>query len=204
MLDGIAFAHRDRGAWTSQLLSPDAHFWNAGSHQMAQRFVYPEVVDSTIRGVACDLRVGLDVVSIAEIARAIDRFGERYIRRVFTVRERAYCLATNRKASAARFAARFAAKEATVKVLRPARPWFDWRAIEVRRHRSGWCEIRLHDSAAELAARQHLDTTTMALSMTHGDTRAAAVVLARADIVRPPEYTGVGTPGLSTGVGTPD
>jgi holo-[acyl-carrier protein] synthase len=176
---------------------------------MAQRFVYHKVLDSILPGVACDLRVGLDVVSIAEIAFAIDRFGERYIRRVFTVRERAYCLATTRTASAARFAARFAAKEATVKVLRPARPWFDWRAIEVRRHRSGWCEIRLHDAAAELAKRQHLDTTTMALSMTHGDTRAAAVVLARAEIARAPEdtgtpeYTGRGTPEY-TGGGTPE
>jgi holo-[acyl-carrier protein] synthase len=186
MLVGISFAHLDRRARTGHLLSFAAHLWNAESYQMAQRFV------------DCDLRVGLDVVSIAEIAFAIDRFGERYIRRVFTVRERAYCLATSKRDSAARFAARFAAKEATVKVLRPAWPWFDWRAIEVRRHRSGWCEIRLHDSAAELAERQHLDTTTIALSMTHGNTRAAAVVLARAEIVRPREYTGVGTPGVGT------
>ena len=89
------------------------------------------------------LSVGLDVVSVAEVAAALDRFGDRYIRRIFTPPEASYCLAAAPSAAAARFAARFAAKEAAVKALQPDRHWSDWRAIEVRRHSSGRCTLVL-------------------------------------------------------------
>ena len=72
--------------------------------------------------------VGLDVVSVAEVAAALDRFGDRYVERVFTPDEAAYCRA--RSTAAARLAVRFAAKEAAVKALQPEHPWTDWRAIE--------------------------------------------------------------------------
>src|SRR6187399_1819731 len=69
------------------------------------------------------LRVGIDVVSVAEVAAALERFGDRYVKRVFTAREAAYCRAG--AATAARLAVRFAAKEAAVKALEPERPWTD-------------------------------------------------------------------------------
>ena len=59
--------------------------------------------------------------------------------------------------SAERFAARFAAKEAALKALRPDTTAIDWRSIEVRRHASGWCDVVLHGEAAALAARQGID-----------------------------------------------
>src|SRR6266852_4583657 len=65
------------------------------------------------------LRVGIDLVSVREVARSLERFGERYVRRVFTVREAAYCRAAAGRAAAARFAVRFAAKEAALKALDP-------------------------------------------------------------------------------------
>jgi holo-[acyl-carrier protein] synthase len=129
------------------------------------------------------LRVGIDLVYVDDVATAIERFGARYTERVFTAEERAYCRASNRLPAALRFAARFAAKEAVVKVLRPLRPWSDWRAIEVRRHRSGWCDIRLHNEAAALARRQRLGS--IALSITHGGRHVVAVALARVDAARP-------------------
>jgi holo-[acyl-carrier protein] synthase len=124
------------------------------------------------------LRVGVDLVSVREVARSLERFGERYVRRVFTAHEAAYCRAAAGRAAAARFAARFAAKEATLKALHPETPWADWRAIEVRRHPSGWCELVLHGEAAALARRQGIET--LALSMSHDGGRAAAVVVAQA------------------------
>ena len=101
--------------------------------------------------------VGVDVVSVKEVSRSLERFGERYVRRVFTPREAAYCRAATGRVAAARFAARFAAKEATLKALRPEAPSVDWRSIEVRRHASGWCDVVLHGEAAALAARQGIE-----------------------------------------------
>lgn len=122
------------------------------------------------------LSVGVDVVSVAEVAAAIARFGDRYIRRVFTPRETAYCKAATAEAGAARFAARFAAKEAAVKALEPTHRWSDWPAIEVRRARSGACAIVLHGDAARLAARRGV--RHLALSLSHEGPLAAAVVVA--------------------------
>jgi holo-[acyl-carrier protein] synthase len=133
------------------------------------------------------LSVGVDLVSVREVARSLERFGERYVRRIFTECEAAYCRAATGRAAAARLAVRFAAKEATLKVLHPETGWADWRAIEVRRHASGWCELVLHGEAAALARQRGIET--LALSMSHDGGRAAAVVVAhagqRADHAKP-------------------
>ena len=121
------------------------------------------------------VRVGVDLTNVDEVADALTRFGERYIRRVFTPDEGAYCQAASGRRRASRFAARFAAKEAAVKVLRPETPWTDWRSIEVRRHASGWCELVLHGEAASLAERQGL--MSLALSLTHAVDCVVAVVI---------------------------
>src|SRR5689334_18665667 len=83
------------------------------------------------RGPASGMRVGIDLARVDETARSLERFGERYLKRLFTAREVADCTATPAQAPA-RLAARFAAKEAAIKVLRPER-WIDWRSIEVVR-----------------------------------------------------------------------
>lgn len=123
------------------------------------------------------VRVGVDLTTVDEIADSLARFGERYVRRVFTLGERAYCQAARGRGMASRFAARFAAKEAALKVLRPETRWTDWRSIEVRRHASGWCELVLHREAASLAERQGM--TSLALSMTHSVDCVVAVVIGR-------------------------
>jgi holo-[acyl-carrier protein] synthase len=120
------------------------------------------------------LSVGLDVVSVTDVAAALDRFGDRYIDRVFTAHEAEYCRA--RATAAERFAARFAAKEAAVKALQPGWQWTDWRAIEVTRHESGRCALVLHREAAALASRRGI--RHLALSMSHDGDRAAAIVIA--------------------------
>jgi holo-[acyl-carrier protein] synthase len=118
----------------------------------------------------------VDLVSVADVAAALDRFGDRYVRRIFTEQEAAYCRAAKGAAAAARFAARFAAKEAAVKVLQPDGPWADWRAIEVRRHKTGRCTLALHREAASLAGRRGIGH--LSLSMSHDGDRAAAFVAA--------------------------
>jgi holo-[acyl-carrier protein] synthase len=58
---------------------------------------------------------GIDLIEIARIAHSIERFGERFLHRVYTSQEIAYC--SGKRASAESFAARFAAKEAGAKAL---------------------------------------------------------------------------------------
>jgi holo-[acyl-carrier protein] synthase len=77
--------------------------------------------------------VGTDIVDVRSVEESIARFGDRYISRVYTRDEAAYC-ANPKGHAASRFAARFAAKEAALKVLRLANDdVFDWRSIEVVR-----------------------------------------------------------------------
>jgi phosphopantetheine--protein transferase-like protein len=110
------------------------------------------------------------------VAAALGRFGDRYIRRVFTDDESEYCRRAAGPAAAGRFAARFAAKEAAIKALRPRHPWTDWRAIEIRRQKSGACVVELHGDAWSLARRRGIER--LSLSMTHEGKVAAAVVVA--------------------------
>jgi len=121
------------------------------------------------------LSVGIDAVSVAEVSAALNRFGDRYVRRVFTSHEAGYCLAAAGVAGA-RLAARFAAKEAAIKALEPGRRWTDWRAIEVRRRRSGACTLVLRGDAATLADRRGV--RHLAVSMSHEGDLAVAVVIA--------------------------
>lgn len=121
------------------------------------------------------MRVGIDLVHVEEVSRSLERFGRRYVNRLFTPAEAAYCEADPRTV-AERFAARFAAKEAVVKALRAADEAMDWRCIEVRRNVSGWCDIVLHGPVAALAERSGV--TELALSMSHEAAYATAVVVA--------------------------
>ncbi len=119
--------------------------------------------------------IGADVVQISRIQASITCHQERFLQRVFTAGEIHYC--QRHSATAAhRFASRFAAKEATLKVLRPDRYWFDWRMIEVIKDPSGWCGIKLHGNAAELAESKSI--TIFSLSMSHEGDYAFAVIIA--------------------------
>jgi holo-[acyl-carrier protein] synthase len=123
------------------------------------------------------IRVGIDVVAVAEVAESLDLLGQRYLGRVFSPHELACCrnAAVEGAYLAESLAARFAAKEAVVKVLRPADARPEWRTIEVRRAKEGWCEVRLTGSAAALAAEAGI--TDVAVSLTHERAVAAAVAV---------------------------
>jgi holo-[acyl-carrier protein] synthase len=134
------------------------------------------------------LRVGVDLVSVPDVIESIERFGDRYMHRMFTPHEVDCCRSNSNSRdlsipeySFESMAARFAAKEATLKVLRPVGPRPKWSDIEVHRADGGWCDIRLSGSAAAMAADAGIGQ--WAVSLTHHASMAAAVVIG---ICRPP------------------
>ena len=117
--------------------------------------------------------LGLDATDIPRIAATIDRYGDRFLRRIFTDGEFAYC--TRRREPAVHFAGRFAAKEAAMKALGTGHSrGVLWRDIEVVR-RGGPPQLQLHGGAARrfesMGARSSL------LTITHSDALALAEVL---------------------------
>jgi len=116
---------------------------------------------------------GLDATDIARIATAIERYGDRFVLRVFTAGEIQYC--RDKRDFASSFAARFAAKEAAMKALGTghSRGVF-WRGIEVVRH-GGPPQLRFYDGAA--ARLQAMGATGAFLTLTHSEKLAIAHVL---------------------------
>ena len=117
--------------------------------------------------------VGIDATEISRIADSIERWGDRFVGRVFTPGEIAYC--RRRRDSASSFAARFAAKEAAMKALGTghSRGVF-WTGIEVvRRH--GPPQLTFHGGAAARFAQ--LGGTGSLLTLTHSRDLAIAHVL---------------------------
>ena len=121
------------------------------------------------------LRVGIDLVSVAAVADSIEEHGERYLKRVYTEAELSDCQGEGGP-NAERLAARFAAKEAALKVLRPADEAIPFSAIEVVRDRAGWVALELSDRALSAADSQGLKG--FAVSISHEGAYATAVVTA--------------------------
>jgi holo-[acyl-carrier protein] synthase len=119
--------------------------------------------------------LGTDLIEIERIERSVARFGERFLERVFTPGEIAYCHA--KKASAESFAARFAAKEAGAKALGTGiSRGVSWKEFEVRRKPGQRPELHLSGRAAEIAAAMGI--RRLSLSLTHSRQMSMAVVVA--------------------------
>jgi holo-[acyl-carrier protein] synthase len=117
---------------------------------------------------------GIDLVEIERIQHSIDRFGERFLDRVYTAAEKSYCM--RKRNFAESFAARFAAKEAGAKALGTGiQHGVNWLEIEVVREPSGRPVLAFHGRAAEFANR--LGVRNTALSITHTGTLAMASVV---------------------------
>jgi holo-[acyl-carrier protein] synthase len=121
------------------------------------------------------VHVGIDLVSVERIRDSVARHGERFLDRVYTPAERAASAG-----SPSQLAARFAAKEATMKALGRDEEGLAWRAIEVVEGEHGRCWLRLTDGAAVLAAARGV--TNLSLSLTRQRDRAAAIVVAEANL----------------------
>lgn len=118
---------------------------------------------------------GIDLTEIRRIQMSIERYGDRFLNRIYTAGERAYC--ERRRNSAESFAARFAAKEAAAKALGTGiSRGVTWREIEVHRQPGARPTIQFHGRAERMAAR--LGVRHIALSITHTtDIAMASVVL---------------------------
>jgi holo-[acyl-carrier protein] synthase len=119
--------------------------------------------------------IGVDLVKVARVAAAIERHGERFLKRVFTPRESAHCQSKRGRDSA--FALRFAAKEAFSKALGVGlrRDGIRWREVEVVANPRGKPDLVVSGRAAELCAEAGI--SDMHLSLTDEDGQALAVVI---------------------------
>jgi holo-[acyl-carrier protein] synthase len=118
---------------------------------------------------------GVDLAEVPRIRASIERFGDRFVHRVFTPAEIAY---VERKANRfERYAARFAAKEAGMKAIGTGwKRGVRWQDFEVANLPSGKPTLRLHGVAAKVAEK--LGVRTVSLSLTHtADLGMAHVIL---------------------------
>ncbi len=115
---------------------------------------------------------------LEDVQNSLAAFGESYLRKIFTAGEISDCQGNNR---VQRLAARFAAKEAVIKVFAEPDMAFPWREIEVTRH-GPLPLLRLSGSLAERAQQQGWRSSSLSLS--HADCHAMAVVLV---VCNPPD-----------------
>jgi holo-[acyl-carrier protein] synthase len=120
------------------------------------------------------LGLGTDLIETERVHESMNRFGDRFLERIFTVGEIAYC--TRKKNAAESFAARFAAKEAAAKALGTGiSRGVSWKEFEVKREGSGRPTLHLSGRAAELAAA--MGVRRVQVSLTHSRELAMAVVV---------------------------
>ena len=129
------------------------------------------MISSNLTGAAPIHGIGVDIVETARIASYLERFVDRFLKRVFTQAERDYCASMPHPER--HYGARFAAKEAVSKAFGTGiGAGMGWRDIEVLRRESGAPYIQLHGPAAALAAK--LGITQALVSLSHTDHYAVA------------------------------
>ena len=117
---------------------------------------------------------GIDIAEVPRIRASIERYGERFLQRIYSAGEIRYCDSKANRAE--RYAARFAAKEAAMKALGTG--WSHgvrWRDCEVVRLPGGRPTIAFHGKAGEIAER--LGVKNAALSISHTSEQAIAQVI---------------------------
>ncbi len=124
------------------------------------------------------LGIGIDLIETARIEQSLERFGDRFLQRVFLKGEIEYC--QSMKFPARHFAARFAAKEAVSKAFGTGiGRSLGWKDIEVGRRSSGEPFLVLHGRGKALAKQRGVKQTH--LSLTHHQSTAAAVAVLSSD-----------------------
>jgi holo-[acyl-carrier protein] synthase len=116
------------------------------------------------------LSSGIDLIEIERIQKALERHGERFLKRIYTPDEIA-----GARGNAPELAARFAAKEATSKALGTGIGPVSWKDMEVLNKPSGQPILRLSGRAKAIAQAQGFEAWTV--SLTHTKEMAAAVVV---------------------------
>ncbi len=119
---------------------------------------------------------GVDIIEIDRIEQVVQRF-PKFVDRIFTSKEKSYCLKKPRPAS--HFALRFAAKEAVAKALGTGINGFSFRDIEVERLKNGKPKVNLMGKARELAEKMGIEEIYLSLSFTRYNAVASCIALAR-------------------------
>ena len=117
---------------------------------------------------------GIDIIEIARIKKAIVRWGERFLHRVYTDPELRLC-----RQNPSSLAARFACKEAVMKLLGTGRKGVSWREIETLSHPSGQPLVNLHGRAQNQAKK--LGLKGIAVSLSHSKEYAVASAISNAE-----------------------
>lgn len=117
------------------------------------------------------IATGIDLIEIKRVESIIQRYGDRFLKRVFTTQELAEA-----GSSAASLAARFAGKEAVAKALGTGIGAITWLEIEILRTCSDQPSLHLHGAAFDLA--QRLGLINWAISLSHTNTHAVAIAVA--------------------------
>jgi len=119
--------------------------------------------------------IGVDIVEISRIEKAIRKRKERFIERVYTEAERKYCFGKPRPSR--HFAARFAAKEAVTKALGTGKRGMRWTDVEVCRNPNGSPYIKLRGGAAARAQEHGVCDVAISLSFNRNNAVASAVAI---------------------------
>ena len=120
------------------------------------------------------LTTGVDIIEIHRVRDVLERWGDRFLARIFTPDEIAYC-----RGRPPNLAGRFAAKEATMKALGTGVRGVGWKDIEVARRKSGAPYVLLHNRA--LLRAEKLGMKELSLSMSHSRDYAVAFVVGYRD-----------------------
>uniref|UniRef100_A0A7C2EJJ8 Holo-[acyl-carrier-protein] synthase n=1 Tax=Ammonifex degensii TaxID=42838 RepID=A0A7C2EJJ8_9THEO len=132
--------------------------------------------------------IGADIIEVERICQAFSRWGERFLRRVYTPAERAYC--SGKANNSCCWAGRFAAKEAVLKALGIGRTGAGFSEVEVLNDPAGQPLVVLRGRAARAAKRAGV--ARVLLSIAHGVTHAVAFAVAEGE-------EGFFAPGYGTG-----
>ena len=120
------------------------------------------------------LIVGIDIVELKRVAQVVERWGDRFLQRIYTPQELAYC-----RGRIPQLAARFAAKEAVMKALGTGIRGVGWKEVEVQRQRGKGPTIILHDRAKLKAETIMIEE--IAISISHSRDSAVVSVVGKRD-----------------------
>ena len=119
------------------------------------------------------LITGIDIIEIARISNVLNKYGVRFLNRIYTDSEQRYC-----RGRAAQLASRFAAKEAVMKALGTGIRGVGWKDIEIKRERGQPPYVQLHGRGQARASKMGL--SDISLSLSHSNDFAVASVVGEA------------------------
>lgn len=122
-------------------------------------------------GARVGLTVGVDIIEVDRVASVIERWGEKFVGRVYTLAERAYC-----RGRVPELAVRFAGKEAIAKALGTGIRGVAWRELEILADQAGKPLVQLHGRAS--ARADALGLVHFGISLSHSREYAVALVVA--------------------------